>query len=427
MALTPVRASDLHQPREGPTGGGLEPLPVILLASIWTLLSWSEPQVGPSTWRCGTVMVYAAPSDVVIGPKRLSASGDYIAFAENHASPRDPSLALLDPHRDGFFRVPSSESSLERFSGVFAIQAMPDDSLAILMTGTGKGSNRTCLMHRSGVSYTKVGCREVEGAARDHAYEVALLGGRDVGGVLLLEARSEGTCLIKMADLAQAPAWAACAPWVRWCRVVAVEDWDGDGTPDILGAQARAGRTFAVLASGASGSVIEEWPLPFDSRVCRLQLLLSHDLDGDGRRDLVAGSPCFPPGAHRGRVDIFGGAGGGVLGSLLGESESWFGCSIALIPASAPDRLLPAVGEPRARPAWIPEAELRAKVRPGSVHLYDTSESAHVASVRVGQPADFFGYELVTSREELFAVAPGFESPEGGIGGMFRVTIEVAR
>jgi hypothetical protein len=111
--------------------------------------------------------------------------------------------------------------------------------------------------------------------------------------------------------------------------VAGLDDLDGDGTPDVYAAdyadKANGGQSGrASVLSGANGSLIYTWTgsRPKEGTGPGRE---AGDIDGDGTQDVAVGSYLSSRGARlAGRVDVFSGADGTLIGSVtsrtLGEN-----------------------------------------------------------------------------------------------------------
>ena len=216
-------------------------------------------------------------------------------------------------------------------------------------------------------------------------------------------------------------------PGERFGESVLVFDPDGDGNLDLaVGAGTYTGQwTYegAVRLFRSFGAGLEESPswLQTGRSVGAGfgRALSSGDFDGDGRDDLLVGSPEGSWGqAREGRAEIFLGGGGGGLAGLPswsvegGEAYAYFGLSVAVFPVSGNGR---AAGT---NLAWAVGAPGTDGGR-GRVDLYRGPGLPAVpsASRRETATGAWFGTVLApTWTPGRSAIAVGAPGAEGGSG-----------
>ncbi|MAE65678.1 MAG: hypothetical protein CMJ18_15525 [Phycisphaeraceae bacterium] len=182
-------------------------------------------------------------------------------------------------------------------------------------------------------------------------------------------------------------------------------DGDGTGDL-ICGARYAdntAGDGFAGRArvySGATGTVI--WTFEGDGVGDQLGYSVSGagDVDGDGRADLVAGAyQDDNNGSNSGSARVFSGVDGSVIRTLLGDGpDDWFGWSVALLPdvngdgrddilvgSPCDDTVVP--GVPPALPTTIADT--------GSARVYSGLDGSELQRVDGNGVSDQLGYTVV--------------------------------
>ena len=131
--------------------------------------------------------------------------------------------------------------------------------------------------------------------------------------------------------------------------VAGLDDLDGDGTPDVYAADyadksngGQSGR--ASVLSGANGSLIYTWAgsRPKEGTGPGRE---AGDIDGDGSQDVAVGSYLSSRGAKlAGRVDIFSGADGTLIGSVtsrtIGENLGFDAVGLGDVDGDGRDDLL---------------------------------------------------------------------------------------
>jgi hypothetical protein len=122
--------------------------------------------------------------------------------------------------------------------------------------------------------------------------------------------------------------------------VSGVGDLDGDGVPDVLvgapladvNGRSNVGSIFVY--SGADGHLIRRIDGPNQNDQFGFSVASIGDLDGDGVRDILAGSPNHdgPPGSNSGAVFVISGATGGPIFDTFGSmAQATYGTAVAAV------------------------------------------------------------------------------------------------
>jgi len=169
------------------------------------------------------------------------------------------------------------------------------------------------------------------------------------------------------------------------------DDLEGDGVPDVLiGAPALPGSSsepgYARVMSGKDGHVLLRLLSP-EAGIVQLfgaSVAASLDVDNDGLRDLIVGSPGSGPGAGFPRVQIFASSTGKADGTFLGGAGSWTGLGKALADLGDQD------GD--GAPDCAMSAPSLSGDEPGTVYLFTTA--CCFTWVTGDAPGDLFGFAV---------------------------------
>lgn len=196
---------------------------------------------------------------------------------------------------------------------------------------------------------------------------------------------------------------------LAYWSVLGVEDVDGDGGADFalgLEEDSCGGKSAGAVRviSGRSGATIWETYGPTPRAGLGSSLALGDDVDGDGRRDLIAcGEGAYSEGVP-GCVLVLSARDGRMLAAADGPRVVWgdedphdveladlgFGVAASRIGDVDRDRISDvAVGAPYG-PGFL---ELR-----GSIHAYSGRDLAPLWSA-VGEPDEFLGFEIAAIRD----------------------------
>ena len=218
--------------------------------------------------------------------------------------------------------------------------------------------------------------------------------------------------------------------------LVLLGDLDGDGTPELAvgspgaGASAGAVRIYSGRTLGLLRTVAA--PRPAEAERFGASAVVTPDLTGDGRPDLLVGAPKSDPGeSDAGRAYLVDPATGAVRFTLVSPVPAYdagFGVGLAAVPDVTGDGVPDlAVGEPRGSLPDEPGGGSRYQV--GRVHLYSGASGAYAASYDSPMPypdpgvafsrGGRFGLQILgvpdltgDGRGELLVGAPG-EKREG--------------
>ncbi len=177
-------------------------------------------------------------------------------------------------------------------------------------------------------------------------------------------------------------------------EITALDDIDGDGTGDfIVGAPGifETSPGGFTVHSGASGAILLEVAEPVSDELSRVGWALESiaDLDGDGLRDIVSGTPggvacgfggCG--GSARGEVRFYSSAGGALLERWLGAgADDSFGYDVAVLGDIDNDGIIDlAVGAPQ-----------RTVFGDGYVEILSGADGTSIMRLDSGLPGDQFG------------------------------------
>lgn len=187
--------------------------------------------------------------------------------------------------------------------------------------------------------------------------------------------------------------------------VVGLDDADGDGTPDLAvgapqedhgGSPDNAGRVHVF--SGASGALLYTIASPNEELAGRFgqEIAGIHDLDGDGRGDLLVGAPGEGPGTSprgAGRVYLFSGADGSLVREFASPGEQVDG-SFGWAVASAKD--LNGDGLPEIVAGATREKIDAYRTEAGRAYVFSGADGSLLRTLRspFAQPTGWFGDEV---------------------------------
>lgn len=113
--------------------------------------------------------------------------------------------------------------------------------------------------------------------------------------------------------------------------LAAIDDLDGDLTPDLFIGSPGSGE--ALVLAGATGSLLLSLPTSSSTEAFGTAVASAGDLDGDGTRDLLVGSPSFDSnGTQLGRAAAFSGATGAAIWSFSDITNPGVGRGLAELP-----------------------------------------------------------------------------------------------
>ncbi|RMH31477.1 MAG: hypothetical protein D6692_00390, partial [Planctomycetota bacterium] len=178
-----------------------------------------------------------------------------------------------------------------------------------------------------------------------------------------------------------------------------INDINDDGLPDLLIGAAHPGADpvsmtgRAFVYSGADGDLLYTLVNPSSTHRFGESVTTLGDIDADGHGDFAIAAPGINQ--EVGKVFIYSGSTGAVLGSLQGGPGDLFGASISSVDDYDGDRLADlAVSDPLAPAGFDTETGL---TRRGHVRLYSAATGSLLA-IRTGEPGVYFGASVQGTR-----------------------------